>query len=129
MPEGKHFVSKLVYFLFLGRVNVPKKMGARNAPRSKPTSSVVKTTFKVWTNHFIWLFFKTNFKTKSQALELALPRNSECLRMSTFFHRITDTVLSLFRKIFSERNSDPNLKGNPNLCATAYFYGPEKANN
>ncbi len=43
-----------------------------------------------------------------RASELALPQNSECLGMSTFFRRITETVLILFRGIFSERNSVPN---------------------
>ncbi len=43
-----------------------------------------------------------------RASELALPRNSECLGMSTFFRGITETVPSLFRGIFSERNSVPN---------------------
>jgi hypothetical protein len=45
-----------------------------------------------------------------RASELALPRNSECLGMSTFFRGITETVPSLFRGIFSERNSVPNPK-------------------
>jgi hypothetical protein len=35
-------------------------------------------------------------------------RNSECLGMSTFFSGITEIVPSLFRGIFSERNSVPN---------------------
>ncbi len=43
-----------------------------------------------------------------RASELALPRNSECLGMGTFFRGITETVPSLFRGIFSERNSVPN---------------------
>ncbi len=43
-----------------------------------------------------------------RASELALPRNSECLGMSTFFRGITETVPSLFCGIFSERNSVPN---------------------
>jgi hypothetical protein len=45
-----------------------------------------------------------------RASELALPRNSECLGMSAFFRGITETVPSLFRGIFSERNSVPNPK-------------------
>jgi hypothetical protein len=48
-----------------------------------------------------------------RASELALPRNSECLGMSTFFRGITETVPSLFRGIFSERNSVPNPISNP----------------
>ena len=43
-----------------------------------------------------------------RASELALPRNSECLGMSTFFRGITEIIPSLFRGIFSERNSVPN---------------------
>ncbi len=43
-----------------------------------------------------------------QASELALLRNSEWHGMSTFFSRITENVPSLFRGIFSERNSVPN---------------------
>jgi hypothetical protein len=43
-----------------------------------------------------------------RASELALPRNSECLGMSTFFRGIAETVQSLFRGIFSEQNSVPN---------------------
>jgi len=43
-----------------------------------------------------------------RASELALPQNSECLGMSTFFRGITETVPRLFRGIFSERNSVPN---------------------
>jgi hypothetical protein len=42
------------------------------------------------------------------ASELALTWNSECLRMSTFFRGITETVSILFCGIFSERNSVPN---------------------
>jgi len=43
-----------------------------------------------------------------RASELALPRNSECIGMSTFFRGITEAVPSLFRGIFSERSSVPN---------------------
>jgi hypothetical protein len=57
-----------------------------------------------------WLFCTTIFSpgipfrsVPFLASELALPRNSECLGMSTFFRGITETVLSLFRGIFSER--------------------------
>jgi hypothetical protein len=54
---------------------------------------------------------RISFRSVSfRALELALPRNSECLGMSTFFRGITETVPSLFRRIFSERNSVPNPK-------------------
>jgi hypothetical protein len=53
------------------------------------------------------LYFPRNF-IPFRASELALPWNSECLGMSAFFCGITETVLSLFRGIFSERNSVPN---------------------
>jgi hypothetical protein len=43
-----------------------------------------------------------------RASEWVLPRNSECLGMSTFFRGMTETVPSLFRGIFPERNSVPN---------------------
>ena len=61
------------------------------------------------------LFLTTNFfrgipfrSIPFRASELALPRNSECLGMRAFFRGITETVPSLFRGIFSERNSVPN---------------------
>jgi hypothetical protein len=50
-----------------------------------------------------------------RASELALPHNSECLGMSTFFRRITEIIPSLFRGIFSERNSVPNPSQSPNF--------------
>jgi hypothetical protein len=69
-------------------------------------------------NHCVelfWLFCKTYlfrgipFRfVPFRASELALPRKSECLGMNTFFRGITETVPSLFRGIFSERNSVPN---------------------
>ncbi len=52
-------------------------------------------------------YFRAN-SVPFRASELALPRNSECLGMSTFFRGITETVPSLFRGIFSERYSVPN---------------------
>jgi hypothetical protein len=64
---------------------------------------------------YLQLFRKTNFfrgipcrSVPFRASELALPRNSECLGMRAFFRGITETVPSLFRGIFSERNSVPN---------------------
>jgi hypothetical protein len=60
------------------------------------------------------IFFPRNFvpflSFPFRASELALPRNSECLGMSTFFRGMTVTVQSLFRGIFSERNSVLNPK-------------------
>ncbi len=58
-----------------------------------------------------------------RASELALPRNSECFGMSTFFRGITETIPSLFRGIFSERNSVPNPSYcNPAIMATWLSY-------
>jgi hypothetical protein len=61
---------------------------------------------------YFLLFDKTNFfrgilfhSVPFGASELALLRNSECLGMSAFFRGITESVPSLFRRIFSERNS------------------------
>ena len=54
-----------------------------------------------------------------RASELALPRNSECLGMSTFFRGITEIIPSLFRGIFSERNSVPNP--NDDNCLQIFF--------
>jgi hypothetical protein len=73
----------------------------------------------------IWLLCKTIFfrgipfrSVPFRASELALPRNSECLGMSTFFRGITETIPSLFRGIFSERNSVPNPKLTTNKLET-----------
>jgi hypothetical protein len=73
---------------------------------------------RLLTNHYVklfWLFCKTYFfrgipfrSIPFRSSELALPRKSECLGMSTFFRGITETIPSLFRGIFSERNSVPN---------------------
>ncbi len=62
---------------------------------------------------FLYLYqrpVKLNFfaEFRSVPFQLALPRNSECLGMGTFIRGITETVPSLFRGIFSERNSVPN---------------------
>jgi len=74
------------------------------------------------------LFRKTNFfrgisfrSIPFRASELALPRNSECLGMSPFFRGITETIPSLFRGIFSERNSVPNPIYNQFLPAMFSF--------
>jgi hypothetical protein len=52
---------------------------------------------------------------------LALPRNSELLGRSAFFRGITETIPSIFRGIFSERNSVPNP-----ICKT--FIGKKAEN-
>ncbi len=58
---------------------------------------------------FVKLIFSAEFRSVPfRSSELALPRKLECLGMSTFFRGITETITSLFRGIFSERNSVPN---------------------
>ncbi len=58
---------------------------------------------------FLWI------SVPFRASELAPPQKSECLGMSTFFRGITETIPSLFRGIFSERNSVPNpIRGSVN---------------
>jgi hypothetical protein len=67
---------------------------------------------------FVRLIFSAEFHSVPvpfRASELALPRNSECLGMSAFFRGITETVPSLFRGIFSERNSVPNPTSNVSI--------------
>jgi hypothetical protein len=81
---------------------------------------------RLLSNHYVelfWPFCKTYFFRgipfrfiPFRTSELALPRKSEFLGMSTFFRGITETVPSLFRGIFSERNSVPN----PNLRISKY---------
>jgi hypothetical protein len=59
---------------------------------------------------FVKLYFFAEFLSfLFRASELALPRNSECLGMSTFFRGITETVPSLFRGIFSDEIPFPTL--------------------
>ncbi len=65
---------------------------------------------RLLTNHYVelfWLFCKTYFFRGIPfrfipfwTSELTLLRKSECLGTSTFFHGITETILSLFRGIF-----------------------------
>ncbi len=88
-----------------------------NKTRQQNVSKIVseKTTFDVQTNHFVKLFccclvkliFSAEFHSVlsfgiGSSAELGMPRN-EC-----FFRGITETVPSLFRGIFPERNSVPN---------------------
>jgi hypothetical protein len=77
------------------------------------------TTFEVRRDHFVelsWLFCKTNiiplilFRSELRNGLFRVPRNA--LGMSTFFRGITESIPSLFRGIFSERNS----VANPILC-------------
>jgi hypothetical protein len=83
------------------------------------STTLVKSHFL----HYL-LFRKTSFfrgiplrSVPFRASELALPRNSECLGMSTFFRGITETIPSLFRGIFSERKfrSQPYVQADTRL--------------
>jgi hypothetical protein len=73
------------------------------------STTLVKSNFVQYLDCSVKLNFFAEFRSVPfRASELALPRNSECLGMSTFFRGITETVPSLFCGIFSERNSVPN---------------------
>ncbi len=79
-----------------------------------PKSRIKRLLTNLYVELF-WLFCKTYFfrgipfrSVPFRSSELALPRKSECLGMSTFFRGITEIIPSLFRGIFSERNSVPN---------------------
>jgi hypothetical protein len=94
---------------------------------------------RLLTNHYVelfWRFCKTYFfcgipfrSVPFRFSELALPRKSECLGMSTFFRGIRETIPSLFRGIFSERNSVPNpTRGNGWRCGgEGHHHGPRAA--
>jgi hypothetical protein len=79
---------------------------------------------KRWPKFCITIFFRgIPFRSVPfRASELALPRNSECLGMSTFFRGITETVPSLFRGIFSERKK--KFRSQPSR--TVYMESNEK---
>ena len=62
-----------------------------------------------------------------RASELALPRDPEGLGISTFFQGLTETVLSLFRGIFSEQNSVPTLGGTVEISFQLWVYFDEPA--
>ncbi len=71
--------------------------------------TLLKSYFAQYLVCSVKLHFFAEFRSVPfRASELAFPRNSECLGMSTFFRGITETIPSLFRGIFSERNSVPN---------------------
>jgi hypothetical protein len=100
--EGKHFVSgNSLFFYFwtkprgvggahrsVWRVNVPKKTGARSTrARTRCQNPLVvsqKTTFKVWTNHFILPVFSAEFRSVrsfgiGSSAELGMHRNEHFL--------------------------------------------------
>ena len=79
------------------------------------TKSLLITVLPCLQQESYFLFRSVPFR----ASELALPRNSECLGMSTLFRGITESVPSLYRGIFLERNSFPNpmYSTNPELCS------------
>ncbi len=93
----------------LVRAITKKRKQLQNAVAESFKTSVRKTTFEVscYFGCFAKLIFSRN-AIPFRASELVLPRNWECLGMSTFFSRITETVPSLCRGIISERNSVPN---------------------
>ncbi len=73
------------------------------------STTLVLSHFVQYLDCSVKLNFFAKFRSVPfRASELALPRNSECLGLSTFFRWITETIPSLFRRIFSERNSVPN---------------------
>ena len=73
------------------------------------STTLVKSHFVQYLVCSVKLHFFAEFRSVPfRSAELALPRNSEYLGMSTFFRGITETVPSLFRGIHSERNSVPN---------------------
>ncbi len=58
-----------------------------------------------------------------RASELALPRNSECLGMSTFFRGITEIIPSLFRGIFLNEIPFPTLAEHARKCLKVEYLG------
>jgi hypothetical protein len=84
-------------------------------------------------DHFVdlpWLFCKTNFfplilfRSELRNGLFRVPRNA--LGMSTFFRGITESIPSLFRGIFSERNSvanpTPDWMGTGQLCPLRRYH-------
>ena len=99
----------------------PEEKPAQHKTR-QPKISIIVFDVRVIIEAVRCEFRKTSFfhgipfrSVPFRASELALPRNSECIGMSTFFRGITEIIPSLFRGIFSERNSVPN----PSLTANA----------
>ncbi len=87
--------------------------GTKIEPNSWNSVSMHLTTFELWTNYFVelfWLFLKTNFLRvlRFHSIPSFGIDSSVNLGMCTFFRGITETVPSLFRGIFSERNSVAN---------------------
>jgi hypothetical protein len=88
-----------------------------------------KTTFEVRTNHFVnlfWLLCKTNFFAyfiNSRNCVLSFETDSSVdLEMCTSFRGITETVPSLFRGFFLERNSFSKTRCRKQLYAHRLWY-------
>ncbi len=132
-PEGKHFVSgNSLFFSFWGaaklrlaggaqrlvwRVNEPKKTAMRSArartsgknPLVVSERLLLRYEQIVLLRHFNSLRGIPFRSVPFRPSELALPRNSECLGISTFFRGITEAVPSLFRGIFRNEIPFPTL--------------------
>jgi hypothetical protein len=69
------------------------------------STTLVKSHFVQYLDCSVELhFFVEIYSVPFRGSELALLRNSECLRVSTFLRKITETVPSIFHGIFSEQN-------------------------
>ncbi len=112
--EGKHFFLEKVNLLFLLNEQEAAKLWQRVCLAGLWAQKVGKDDFwqiimLSYSGCFAKLIFSAEYRSVPfRASELAFPRKSECLGMSTFFRGITETVPSLFRGIFSEQNSVPN---------------------
>jgi hypothetical protein len=97
----KHFVyENMLTILFSGTGNFHIESLSQNAAAENFTNSVRKDDF--W-RCFVKLLFSRN-SVSFRASELTILWTSECLRMSTFFRGIIETVLSLFK---TKQNSQP----------------------
>ncbi len=99
---------------FLRNSSAAEKTTRNSVTWNKNRSKLSEFRSELWPEK-LCKFRKTSFfrgipfhSVLFRASELALPRNLECLGMITFFRGITETILSLFRGIFLERNSVPN---------------------
>jgi hypothetical protein len=89
-----------------------------NSVRCQSNQEAVRCEFRK-TSFFRGIPFRS---VPFRASELALPQNSEYLGMSTFFRGITEIIPSLFRGIFSERNSVPNPTTSINDPGGKFFH-------
>jgi hypothetical protein len=89
--------------------------GRENTSKSVPNHFGTENTRKTMTfdSCFVKLHYFREIPFRSvwfRTTKLTLSMNTEFCGMSTFFRGITETVPSLFRGIFSERNFDGNPK-------------------